>query len=118
MLTSLKKRIYQKQTFSKSISNNSNQIFDNYINKEKFVLKKFLIEIDFELCDDLIYYFEKENCLRLCISRTIEKKVFKAIYNNNYYFGYYCCYTKINKTLFVSRALSKIRIYIKYCFIY
>ncbi len=118
ILTSLKKRIYQKHMFSKSISNNSNQILDNHVNREKSVSKKFLTEIDFELRDNLIYYFEKENRLRLCISRTIEKKIFKTVYNNNYYSDYYRCFTRVNKTLFISRALSKICIYVEHCSAY
>ena len=118
MLASLKKRIHQKQISSKSISNNSNQVLDNHVNREKFVLKKFLIEIGFELRDDLVYYFEKKNRLRLCISRTIEEKVFRAVYNDNYHFDYYRCYARINETLFVSRALNKIRIYVEHCLVY
>ena len=118
MLANLKKRTYQKQTFPKPISNNSNQILDNHVNREKSVSKKFLTEIDFELRDNLIYYFEKENRLRLCISRTIEKKIFKTVYNNNYYSDYYRCFTRVNKTLFISRALSKICIYVEHCSAY
>lgn len=114
MLTDLKKQIFQKQ-ISTYISDNNNQNLDNYNIEKKFVFKKFFIEIDFELRDNLIYYFDKENCLRLCISRTIEKEIFKTIYNNNYYFGYYRCFTRINETLFISRALNKICIYIEHC---
>ncbi len=118
MLTSLKKRIFQKisqKASQKQLSDNSNQILNNLNNREKFVSKKFLTEIDFELRDNLIYYSEKENRLRLCISRTIEKKIFKTVYDDNYYFGYYRCVNRINKMLFIFRALSKICIYVEYC---
>lgn len=116
ILTNLKRQILQK-TSQKQLSNNSNQILDNYNNiDKKSIFKKFRIEIDFELREDLIYYFEDRNRLQLYISRTIEKKIFKTIYNNNYYFDYYRCFARIFETLFISRTLNKIRVYIKYCF--
>ena len=114
MLTDLKKRISREQISFEQISDNDNQILDKADNK-KFVSKKFRTEIDFKLRDDLVYYFDKESCLRLYISRSVEEDIFKTIYNNNYYSGYYCCLIRINKTLFISRALNKIRIYVKYC---
>lgn len=107
MLTSLKKQILQKSSY-KYLSNNSNQILDNYnnINKfknvKKFVFKKFCIKIDFKFRDNLIYYFDENNiCLRLCISRST-KKIFKTIYNDNYYFNYYCCFARIYEIFFIS----------------
>jgi len=117
MLTDLEKRISQKQAFSKQVSYDSNQILDNHNNiDKKSVLKKFRIEIDFEFRNNLIYYSDKDNIrLRLYISRSTEKDIFKTIYDDNYYSDYHRCFARICETLFISRALSKIRIYIEYC---
>jgi len=96
----LKKQISQKQISSKQIFDNNTQVLNNYNNIDKFknakqfVLKKFRIKIDFELRDNLVYYFDKNNIrLQLYIFRSIKKNIFKTIYNNNYYFNYYCCFT-------------------------
>jgi len=117
MLASLEKR-----TPSKQIPNDNNQVRNNYDNIDesknvkKFVSKKFCIEINFELRDDLIYYFDEDNTrLRLCISRSTKKNIFKTIHNNNYHFNYHRYFARICETLFISRTLNKIRIYVEHC---
>ena len=78
-------------------------------------LRKFRIDIDFELTsNDLIYYIDFEN-RRLCISNFMKKKVFNLIYDDNTYANIYKCYNQLAKTLFISRLSRKIRRYIKYC---
>lgn len=77
--------------------------------------KKFCTSIDFELRDDLIYYFDEDNILRLCISKSIEKEIFKTIHNDNYHFEYYRCLVRIIETLFIFNFLKKICIYVEHC---
>ncbi len=114
MLTSLKQQILQKQNYQ--ILDNYNNI-DRSRNAKKFVSKKFCINIDFKLCENLIYYFDKDNILQLYIFKLIKEKIFKTIYNNNYYFDYYCYLAQINN-LFILKLYKKIYIYIKYCSVY
>ena len=78
-------------------------------------LRKFRIDIDFELSsNNLIYYIEFEY-RRLCISNIMKKKVFKLIYDDNTYTSIHKYYNQLMKTLFISRLARKIRHYIKYC---
>lgn len=122
MLTNLRKRTFLKQ--NNQGFDNCNSINNFSINKsrndnDEVVLKKFCINIEFELCDDLMYYLDKNNnSLRLCILKSIKKKIFKTIHDNNYYFDYYCCFIQINKTLFILKLLKKICVYVKHCFVY
>jgi hypothetical protein len=80
--------------------------------------KKFCININFKLRDDLIYYFDEDNILRLCIFRLVEKNPFKTIHNNNYHSRYYRCLARIIETLFIFNLLKKIRIYVEHWFVY
>ena len=127
MLKNFIKRRAQKLKTSivvKSIIESSKKqliTFDkSFDNKTKFEvlfkkLRKFRIDIDFELSsNDLIYYIDFEYH-RLCISNIMKKKVFKLIYDNNAYTSIHKYYNRLIKTLFISRLLRKFRRYIEYC---
>lgn len=63
MLSRLDKRTLLKQELT-----DNNQILDDSSNvDEETISKKFRIGIGFELRNDLIYYFDESNILRLCI---------------------------------------------------
>lgn len=98
---------------------NNNQVLDDLDNiDEKFVLKKFRIDINFEFRKELIYYFDEDNILRLCISWSTKKKIFKTIHDDNHHSRYHRCLARIIETLYISSFLKKIRIYVKHCLIY
>jgi len=82
------------------------------------MFKKFCINIDFKLRDNLIYYFDENNILRLCIFRSTKKKIFKTIYNNNYHYKYYRCLVRIIEVLFIFNLFKKIRIYVEHYLVY
>ena len=127
MLKSLIKRRAQKlkisKTIVKSITKSSkkqsiilNKFLDNETKFEMLFkkLRKFRIDIDFELSlNDLIYYIDFEY-RRLCISNVMKKKIFKLICDNNTYTSIHKYYNRLMKTLFISRLSRKIRRYIKY----
>ena len=47
----------------------------------------------------------------------IFEKKFRLIYNSNQHVDVYKNYFKIVNIVYISRFLSKIRVYIKYCFV-
>ena len=102
---------------SKKRSIISNKFLDNETKFETLFkkLRKFRINIDFELSsNDLIYYIDIKY-RRLYISNIMKKKVFKLIYDDNTYTSIYKYYNWLMKTLFISRLSRKIRRYIKHC---
>lgn len=76
--------------------------------------RKFRTNINFTISNSLIYYIAKEQ-FRLCILKTLEKEIFQVVHNYNYYVDIYRYFIKVIETLFISRLLQKIRIYIEYC---
>ena len=102
---------------SKKRSNNSKKFIDVKTKFEMLFkrLRKFRIDIDFELIsNDLIYYIDFEN-RRLCISNVMKKKVFKLMHDDNAHTSIHKCYNRLMKTLFIFRLSKKIRRYIEYC---
>ena len=127
MLKNFIKRRTQKLKISKSIvvksiiesskkqSNISNKFLETKFEILFKKLRKFRIDIDFELSsNDLIYYIDFEYRW-LYISSVMKKKVFKLIYDDNAYTSIHKCYNRLVRTLFISRLLRKIRRYIKHC---
>ena len=110
MLLNLKKRVVNENR----VINEINEILNKSINDYKTIFKKFCIEINFELRDELIYYINKKR-LRLCIFKSVKKEIFHMIHDDNHRFNIHQCFTKISKTMFISRLLKKICIYIKHC---
>lgn len=74
---------------------------------KKRIFKKFRINIDFKLIDELIYYI-KNNTRRLCFFVTMRKKVFRLIYNENAHFDIHRCYDRITKTFYIFKLSKKI----------
>ena len=127
MLKNLIKRRTQKLMISKSIvvksiiesskkkSNISNKSLETKFEMLFKKLRKFRIDIDFELSsNDLIFYIDFEY-RRLYISNIMKFFFFKLIYNDNTYTSIHKYYNRLMKTLFISRLSRKIRRYIKYC---
>lgn len=109
MLSNLDKRTPQEQK--------SQDPHQENINNE-IVLKKFRIDIEFELRGELVYYFDESNVLRLCISRLVKEKIFRAIHDDNHHFNYHRCLARIADTLFILDLLKKIRTYVENCLVY
>ena len=116
MLANLKYRVQQKRStsfISIAIFNESTSIDAVDLETNEAISRKFRIEIDFELSDDLIYY-TSNNVRRLCISRSLEKKVFRLTHDDTH-FEVHRCFQLISKTLYISRLLRKLRTYVKHC---
>ena len=117
MLIDLENRVNQKQeSLKNSIFQNSSISIDAFDSDEfhQTISRKFRIDIDFEIRDDLIYYIDSDT-LRLCISRSQEEKIFRLAHDENQHAEIYRCFHRISKTLFISRLFKKIRIYVKHC---
>ena len=110
MLSNLKKRVINENR----VINEINEIFNKNINNHKTIFKKFRIKINFKLHDELIYYINEKR-FRLCIFKSVKRKIFYMIHDDNHHFNTHRYFTKISKTMFILRLLKKIRIYIKYC---
>ena len=110
MLPSLKKRVANENRATNEI----NEILDEGINDHEAILKKFRIEMNFELRDELIYYIDEKR-LRLCIPKSVEREIFHMIHDDNHHSDTHRCFTKISETTFIFRLLKKIRTYIKHC---
>ena len=70
-------------------------------------------EIEFIIRDDLIYRIEDTK--RLCISSDCEKEIFELIHNQNNHVKHNRVYTRLMKSVYISRLNRKIREYIKHC---
>ena len=110
MLSNLKKRVVNENR----VINEINEILDENINDHETIFKKFRIKVNFELRDELIYYID-EKYLRLCIFKSLKKKIFHMIHDDNHHFNTHRCFTKISKTMFIPQLLKKIYTYIKHC---
>ena len=81
MLPNLKKCIVNENR----VINEINEVFDENINDYKTIFKKFCIEINFELRNELIYYIDEKR-LRLCIFKSVKKEIFHMIHDDNHHF--------------------------------
>ena len=89
---------------------------NNKLSQEINVFKKMKIDIVFKLHKKLIYYIEN-NFDKLCISKFLKKKIFRLVHDSNQHVNVYKNYFKIVDTLYISRFLRKIRVYIKHYFV-
>lgn len=78
------------------------------------MLKKYRIEIDFEIREKLIYYINDEST-RLCISKSLESEVFRMTHDDKQHADVHRCHQEITKVFYISRLLKKLRIYIEHC---
>ena len=85
---------------------NQNEINSNNDSKERI-----RTEIDFKMHNDFIYH--KKN-RRLCISKSIEKKIVDLNHDNNQHFDAIKCFYRIRESFFISRLFKKLRTYIDY----
>ena len=70
-------------------------------------------EIEFELHRGLIYH--KKN-RRLCVSASVEKKIFNLAHDQNQHSGTTRCFHRIKESIFIFRLSKKLRTYIDHCF--
>ena len=84
----------------------------NEINSSSDSKERIRTEIDFEMHNDFIYY--KKN-RRLCISKSIEKKIFNLTHDNNQHSDAIKCFYRIKEFLFISRLFKKLKTYIDHC---
>ena len=89
---------------------------DDEVNER--ILKKLKIDINFELTSNDIIHHVNTKAHRLCISKIVEKKIFRLIHDENHYFEIHRYYEKIFNTFYISRLFRKLRRYIKHCFNY
>ena len=78
-------------------------------------LKSIRIEIDFKMIDDFIYYIDINDRDKLCISKSLKKKIFRQVHDENHHVEIHRCYSRISKILFIFKLLKKFRVYIKHC---
>lgn len=81
------------------------------------ISRKYRIDIDFELRDNLIYYTSSniDKHTRLCILIIQKKDIFQAIHNK-YYTNVHRCFHRITKTLYILQLLRKLQAYVEHCF--
>jgi hypothetical protein len=73
-------------------------------------IKRFLINDD-----DLIYYENSSDSRqRLCISKNLEKEIFRIIYDERDYTDFYRVYDRIQVSLYLYKLAKRFRIYIEY----
>ena len=126
MLNRLTKRTKQKQISSIIVNTKQNTsiiIFDQSIIVKKFneneakkrVLKKFRIDVNFELNNEFIYYIDEE-ARRLCLLIAIKEKIFRLIHDENAHARIYKCFDRVVEIFYVFKLFKKIRRYIEHCF--
>ena len=71
------------------------------------------IDLNFIIRDDLIYHKKRQ---RLCISKSLDKKIFMLTYDNNQHFEINRCYVRISESLYIFHLSRKLRQYINHCF--
>lgn len=127
MLASLQDRVFieastlciliNKNTIKTSSNNLVNNINKNNHNlDEEILFRKFCIDINFELREDLIYYVDSniEKHTKLCISILQKKEIFRTIYDKHH-IEIHQCFQRITKMLYILRLLRKLRTYIEHC---
>jgi hypothetical protein len=73
-------------------------------------------EIEFERRNNLIYHLNRAtDKVRLCISRSLIKKIFCMTHDNLAHVDFHRVYVAISKTLYIRRLFHYLRQYINYC---
>ena len=66
--------------------------------------------------ENLVYYVDDSNeRICLCISKALEKKIFKITYDNNHHAGFSQTYHCITEFLYFWKLLQHLKRYIKHC---
>ena len=89
MFKKLKKRTVKKKSFAST--------------KINFIIKK-----------DLIYHVKKI-IHRLCIPKFCEKVIFEIAHDHNNHANYHRIYQRLINTIFISKLIRKVRLYVKHC---
>ena len=67
--------------------------------------------------EDLIYYLNLINTWwQLCVSKTLEKKIFKITYNDYYHVSFHQIYNNIVADLYIQNLSQYLKQYIIHCF--
>ena len=109
----------QKQNISVAIVDQSITIEKSVIDEKskKRIFKKFRIDVNFELNNDLIYYIDEE-IHRLCLFTTIKEEIFRLIHDENVHADIHRCFDRITDIFYIFKLIKKIRRYIEHCFNY
>ncbi len=72
-------------------------------------------EIDFTLQNDLIYYSSEMKTLKLCISWSLEKDIYKMTHDDNHHCEFHRAYVRIFESLYIRHMIKRLRRYIHHC---
>ena len=118
VLKKLIERTKQKQNIFVVVVDQSITVREKFSvdeNSKKNIFKKFCIDVDFELNNDLIYYVD-EKTHRSCLFTAIEKEIFRLIHDENVHVEIHRYFVRITDIFYVFRLFKKIRRYIEHCF--
>ena len=73
-----------------------------------------ILNIDFQLINDLIYYIKQSNA-RLCVSTNCIKNVFEIIHDLNAHAKHHKAYVRLIDIVYIHKLSKQFIIYIKHC---
>src|SRR5436190_8836995 len=66
--------------------------------------------------EDLVYYFNSvDTQQQLCVSKTLEKKIFKMTHDDHYHVSFHQVYNSIVADLYIQNLSQHLKQYITYC---
>ena len=111
--------IKMNEDFFKTLKNvyETNDQWKKIKNKIKRRVNRFDIfdGIEFILKNRHIYYVSEGVTLRLCISWSLEKRIYIMIHDDHHHCGFHKIYAKISRFLYIRHLAKRLRRYIKYC---
>ena len=71
--------------------------------------------IQFYLEDDLIFFNDFEQRIRLCLPKSFEKEIFKQAHDDKAHCGFHRCYETITANYFFRKLTRRLRRYLQHC---
>ncbi|SLM33922.1 Ribonuclease H-like domain [Lasallia pustulata] len=72
--------------------------------------------IQFRLIEGLVYYQELDGRRRLCIPKSLEKKVFELAHDDNHHCGFHRAYDAVTSNLYLRKLSKHLKRYIDHCY--
>ncbi|SLM34971.1 transposon tf2-1 polyprotein [Lasallia pustulata] len=72
--------------------------------------------IQFRLIEGLVYYQELDGRRRLCIPKSLEKKVFELAHDDNHHCGFHRAYDAVTSNLYLRKLSKRLKRYIDHCY--
>ena len=89
-----------------------------FVEDKLIIEERSILDILFTLREDLIYYINNKERLKLYILSILKQKIFEQVYNLSNYEDYYRYHDRLFYIIFIRHLIKRLREYIAYYSIY